>query len=162
HIVGTIRIAKRSIRLRESTGLPADAEHRDDAQALLEERLRDIRQEVIYGVRPSVPVAVAADQYLTRARRRPLGATTIAHVKEIARRFRLRKLSGIAESEWTSFVDRRNAGNAAESRERYLNSAVAFLTWCKGRPRSWIEQVPHFDRDRQARNPSTRKRRRVA
>jgi site-specific recombinase XerD len=162
HIVGTLRIAKRSVRLRESTGLPADATHRDDAQILLEDRVREIRQEVIHGVRPSVPLSVAADQYLTRKRRRPLGATSIAYIKEIARQFRLRKISTIAESEWVVFVDWRQAANSAETRERYLNAVVAFLSWCQRKPRQWLWEVPTFDRDREARNPHTRKRRRVA
>jgi len=162
HIVGTLRIAKRSIRLRESTGLPATAADRDDAQILLEELIREIRKEVIHGIKPSVPVAVAADHYLSRKRRRPLGATTIRIVKEITRRFRLRKLSNIEESEWAALVDERQAVNSAETRERYLNSVLGFLAWCHKKPRQWLRELPAFDRDQEARNPHTRKRRRVA
>jgi site-specific recombinase XerD len=162
HIVGTFRIAKRSIRLRESTGLSATAANRDDAQLLLEERVREIRKEIIHGVKPSLAVAAAADHYINRKRRRPLGATALRIVQEIVRRFRLRKLSNIEEAEWVAFVDQRQAANSAETRERYLNNVLAFLSWCHKKPRQWLKEVPTFDRDQEARNPHTRKRRRVA
>jgi site-specific recombinase XerD len=162
HIVGTLRIAKRSIRLRESTGLSATAANRDDAQILLEERIREIRKEVIHGIKPSVPVAVAADHYLSRKRRRPLGATTVRIIKEITCRFQLRKLSNIDELEWLALVEKRQAGNSAETRERYLNSVLGFLAWCQKKPRQWLRELPTFDRDQEARNPHTRKRRRIA
>lgn len=161
YIIGTIRIARRSIRVRESVGLAATDEHWDAACKLRDDRASEIREDVIHGVKPSVPVAVAADQYIGRRRRRPLGATTIAYIQELTARFRLRKLSSIPESEWILWVEQRQAGNRSETRERYLTAIVAFLAWCAKKPRGWLKELPAFERDQAARNQTTRSRRRV-
>src|SRR5882724_2242797 len=53
-------------------------------------------------------------------------------------------------------------GNKAETRERYLNGLLGFLSWCGRKPRQYIQETPHFDRDSKARNPRQRSWRRVA
>lgn len=52
-------------------------------------------------------------------------------------------------------------GRAAGTRERLLNSVLAFLGWCAKRPRRWLDELPVFDRNSKARNPNTRARRRI-
>ncbi|MCI0430211.1 MAG: site-specific integrase [Rhodospirillales bacterium] len=82
-------------------------------------------------------------------------------LKEIAGSFRLRLLNEIGEQEWVDYADRRQRGNQSATRERYLNDIVAFLAWCRKKPRQWLAELPTFDRDNTARNPNTRQRRRV-
>src|SRR5579859_2716678 len=64
HIVGTLRLGRRSYRVRESTGLLADQEHWQAANAARFAREAEIRAEVLEGKRPSVAFSIAADQYL--------------------------------------------------------------------------------------------------
>jgi integrase len=63
---------------------------------------------------------------------------------------------------WINFVETRQADNKAETRERYINTIVAFLHWCQRRPRKWLDELPEFERNKDARNPRQRARRRVA
>lgn len=164
HIHGRVRAGGRSIRVRKATGLPARPDLWEDADALRIEIEREIRNDVIHGVRPSIPVAVAADRYLSRPRERALGATTQAAIREIGLRFGLRLLRDIEPHEWNDWVAIRQAKNAAATRERYINDLLAFLNWAAKRPNEWLQasRLPVFDRDKAARNPNRRARRRVA
>lgn len=192
HIVGTLRVDGRSTRVRESTGLRASAETWEDADALRIKKEHDVRREVIHGVKPSVPVVVACHRYMERERNRPaslgesskmkdvirdlgfapkgIGIKLVAHIDaggslatfgDIPGRS-IRLLSDISEEEWHSFVDKRQTGNAVETRERYLNTILALLNWCHRKPRRWVREVPAFDRNRIARKPKHRRARRVA
>jgi len=111
-------------------------------------------------VRPSPPIAVAAERYLNAPRTRPLGTTSVNVVKETVRLFGLAKLRDVKDHAWSDWVDQRMVGNASSTRERFLNSLVSFLNWCAKKPRRWCE-VPTFDRDNAARNPRRRARRPV-
>lgn len=161
HVVGTVRVKGRSIRVRRSTGLPAEAEFQDDAATIADDKAREIRQEVIYGIRPTAIVSVAAHEYLTAPRKRDLGKTTVMHIQKIAARFSDRKLRQIPDKDWNDFINLRNAGNKPETRERWLNSLMGFLNWCRIEPRQYIDRLPAFDRDKEARNPHTSSKRRV-
>ena len=161
HLVGTVRIKGRSIRIRESTGLPAKAETKEAAQELRRQKEQQIRDQVLWGTHSSVAVSVAVEAYLTRPRKRPLNAIDGARLKEIDRRFGPRQLNRIAESEWLQFVDQRMKGRAAVTRERYIDLVMSFLTWCEKRPRCWVGQLPAFDRVREARQKRERRARRV-
>lgn len=163
HIHGRVRAGGRSIRVRETTGLPARPDLWEDADAI---RLRiegEIRNEVIHGVKPSIPVAVAADRYLSRPRERALGATTQSNIREVGIRFGLRLFRDIEPNEWNDWVDIRQAKNAPATRERYINDLMAFLAWAAKRPNEWVPaaRLPVFDRDKAARNPNRRARRRI-
>ena len=163
HIHGRVRVGGRSIRVRKGTGLEARQELWEDADAI---RLRiesEIRNEVIHGVKPSLPVAIAADRYLSRPRTRPLGASTQRTIQEIVKKFTVRLLRDIEPHEWNDLVEIRQKYNSPATRERYINDIVAFLNWCAARPNEWLPQdrLPFFQRDKIARNPNTRARRRV-
>lgn len=162
HIVGTLRACGRSVRVRRSTELPAKSETREAAETIRLRIEKEIRDEAIHGVRPSVAVALAARDYLTRPRERPLSISDINTIKHVVREFGTRILREIGEREWDGLVRRRMEGRKASTRERYLNTILAFLSWCAARPRGYLEQIPAFDRDKKARNPNTRARRRVA
>jgi hypothetical protein len=86
---------------------------------------------VLWGIHPSVPLAVTAEAYLNRRRKRPLNAIDVRRIKELDRKFGARRLNEIAESEWTKFVNERMAGRAAVTRERYIDLVLSFLAWCK-------------------------------
>jgi len=160
HVHGTVRTRGRSIRVRKSLGVRTDQVSED---AALEE-CRRIEDEIIAeaaGERsPGSFVSIAASDYLSRPREKPLGKTTIDIVKEVAQQFGLRHLNDIAEDEWQRLVEQRQAGNSASTRERYLNALLAFLKFCQNK-RHRLEKLPEFDRDKRARNPNRRKRRRV-
>jgi integrase len=161
HLYGTIRVGGYPSRIRRSTGLPATEENREAAEALRLSKERVVRDEVAFGVKPTVAVAVAARQYLNHPRVRPLGETTISHILEVSARFGKRLLTTIAEREWTEFVDKRQAGNSVVTRERYLNSVTAFLSWCRRKPRQYLQTLPTFERSLRGRQQRQRIRRRV-
>jgi hypothetical protein len=147
--------------VRESTGLPARPEHRDGAEELRRQKEQEIRNAVLYGIRPTVPFAVAAEGYLTRRRKRPLNAIDIARIKELTRHFGTRPLAPIGEEEWAVFIDERMSGRAAVTRERYIDLVMSFLAWCQKRPRRWLAELPAIERDREARYRKQRRARRV-
>ena len=161
HLYGTIRVKGRGVRVRESTGLPAHSEHRDAAEELRRQKEQEIRDAVLYGIRPTVPFGVAAEGYLNRPRKRTLNAIDISRIQELTVHFATRPLGAIAEEEWTSFVDQRMEGRAAVTRERYIDLVTSFLKWCQRRPRQWIVELPIFERDREARYRKERRARRV-
>jgi integrase len=161
HLHGTVRVKRRGIRVRASTGLPALPEQRDAAEELRRQKEQEIRDAILYGIRPSVPFAIAAEQYMTRPRQRPLNAIDVARLQELTRHFGVRSLAAIGETEWVGFVDRRMIGRAPITRERYIDLVMSFLTWCSARPRQWLSELPAFERDHEARDRRDRRARRV-
>lgn len=160
HIHGTLRAAGRSALYRKGTGLAATAENRDAAEA---ERLRverQFRDEKIQGVRPSVALGFAADQFLVK--RPSLKEFERRVIREITAEFGLRRLDQIGDDEWDKFVTRRHLGNKPASRERWLNALFAFLNWCQRKPRRWLPEVPTIERNTDAARPKHRRARRVA
>jgi len=159
HIVGTVHAHGRVVRVRASTRFPATADFWEAAE---EERYR-IEREIRQGsaVSPAqVYLSVAAEKYLATRVKRPFGATSVLYVKEIVRKFGLRHVRDVRDAEWSAWVDGRMAGCKPETRERLLNTLVAFLHWCAKKPRQWCD-APRLERDNEARNPRRRKRRRV-
>jgi site-specific recombinase XerD len=161
HIHGTLRVAGNSRRIRKSTELPATAENREYAEALRATLEREIRDEAVHGIRPSIATAVACDRYLRRPRRRPIGHRTITALRDIDAKFGQRKLGTIGAAEWQALVDDRQKRNSLASRERYITEVRAFLNWCRRRPRQWIAETPEFERDKHAARPTHRRARRV-
>jgi site-specific recombinase XerD len=161
HIHGTVHAQGRSVRIRQGLGLQATPENREEAEG---ERLRIEREAMgeLRGEQGSSPaISIAAEQYLMQPRKRPLGATTVLYLKQIVKKFGLRRLVDVREIEWTQWIDERCRGLKPESRERIINTALAFLNWCARKPRRW-GTVPTFDRDKEARNPRHRARRAVS
>jgi site-specific recombinase XerD len=161
HVVGTVRVGGRTVRIRKSTGLPARPEYADQAAALRVQTESQLINEAVYGIKPSVPLAIAARDFLSQTRSKPLGFREIGIIKDITRQFGHRQVDNIQTSEWRTFVDTRNIGNRSETRERYLNGVVSFLHFCTEEGREWLSKVPDFKRDKQARNPNHRSKRRV-
>lgn len=159
HVTGSVRVAGRSIRLRKGLGFPATAATYDAAWAEARRLETEIEDEISGTRSRGDAVALAADAYLAFPRGRPLGATAVRIVKEIAARFVLRRLNEIAPEEWKTWVDVRHAGNASDSRERFLNTVCAFQAFAVAH--HGLAKTVAFARDKKARNPRRRKRRRV-
>lgn len=160
HIHGTVVAQGRSIRVRTSTRLPSRSDLWEEAD---NERLRieaELRAEAQGKVGRGPHLSVAAEKYLTRKRKRPLGKTSIGYVKRAVRKFGLRYVGDIPEKEWVAWVDKQCRSVKSETRERFINTISAFLAWCAAKPRRW-GTPPTFDRDKEARNPRRRARRRV-
>jgi site-specific recombinase XerC len=160
HVHGTIIAKGRRVRVRKSTGLQARPGLWEDADA---ERLRietEIRGELRGEIGSGPYLSVAAELYLTQPRTRPVGRATIAYVQAAVRQFGLRRLGDVREGEWAAWVEQRCNGVKSATRERMLNSVLAFLNWCAKKPRRW-GSVPALDRDKEARNPRRRARRPV-
>lgn len=151
HLSGRIRIKGRSIRIRGSTGLAALPANREAAEELRRQKEQEVRDAVLWGIHPTVPLAVAAKAYLKRQRKRPLNPIDVSRIKELDRKFGARRLSEITEAEWNKFVDARMTGRAAVTRERFIDLVVSFLKWCKDPPQRWLSELPVFNRDREAR-----------
>lgn len=168
HAYGSLRAGGRTVRVRKSLGLPATAGARE-ARAALEELVDEIKARASGRTGRGDPVAIAAERYLTAQRERPLGPSAIRIVKEVVARFGTRRLNEIGD-EWSRWIDGsrtasgfspgRMTGRSAATRERFLNGVLALLSFASRH--HGLATLPSFDRDRKARNPNRRRRRRVA
>lgn len=159
HVHGTVRAAGRSIRVRRSLGIPADAEHQDEAEGLIDGIKEDVKAEATGQKRKGDALGIAARAYLKAPRARPLAPSAIRIVQELTRKFGARRLNEIPGKEWATWVDARQEGNKPATRERFLNGVVAFLRFCV--EHHGLANLPKFTRDKKARNPIRRARRRV-
>jgi site-specific recombinase XerD len=146
YVMGTVRAAGRSRRVRRSTDLSDTAQGRSDAEALRDRWATEIRDELVHGIKPSTALAIAARDYLKRPRKRPLNAFDVKVIQELTKRFGPRRLNAIPDGEWIRFLDDRQKGNKPQTRERYLDTVCAFLTWCMAPTRAYIERLPAFER----------------
>ena len=159
HATGTLIASGRTARIRKSLGLPVASTSYRQAEIALAEYLDDEKARLSGQAGRGDSVAVAALGYLTAPRARPLGASTVRIVKEIKDRFDGRRLNAIGADDWRGWVDERNAGRKSETRERFLNGVIGFLNFA--RRNHGLAAVPQFERDRKARNPNRRARRRT-
>lgn len=155
HARGTVRHAGRKRRVRVSLEIPYARDNLGLARAAARTREENVRAELGGGVTPRSFAEVALG-YLQRPRKKnkPLGATSVAIIRELTAHFGTRILRDIAPAEIIEFVDERNRGNTAESRERYLNITVAFLMVAIAAGQ--YPAMPKFVRNAEARNPTTR------
>jgi hypothetical protein len=160
HVTGTVRAGGRSIRVRRSLGLPASADTWDAAWTEVRRIEDDICAEARGEAPRGDPIAIAARAYLSSPRMRSLGATAIRIVQEIVAKFGTHRLNEVPASDWKAWVDQRQQGNTADTRERFINGVTAFQAFAT--KHHGLKAVVGFERDKQARNPRRRKRRRVA
>jgi Phage integrase family len=170
HAHGTLRIAGRAVRVRKSLGLAIAASSQSEAEAALDSYVEDLKAKVSGKVGRGDPLAIAAARYLAVPRRRPLGASSVAIVQEAVKKFGSRRGNEIRAEEWKHWIDGdtradgtpvpgRMTGRLASTRERFLNSLLAFLSFAKRH--HGLATLPSFERDQTARNPNRRARRRV-
>ena len=158
HVRGTVRHAGRKRRVRGSLGIPYSPANLDMAKATARGLEQDVRGELGGGVAPR-SVAETALDFMARPKGERLGATDVAVIQELTAKFGMRRMRDIAPAEIISFVDDRMRGNAASTRERLLNTIVAFLNAAIAKGQ--YAAMPMFKRDKKARNPNRRARRRV-
>lgn len=162
HVVGTIRVGRRSIRIRRGTGLPANPARRDEAEAIRDRWCDEARTELLHGKKPSKTLSAAARDYLKRPRRRPLNGFDVKVVGELDIALGHRLLTEIPDKAWNDLVDRRHVGNKPQTRERWLDVVFGFLTWCAKPPRQWLSTLPAIERIAPSERRSTaHERRRV-
>jgi hypothetical protein len=162
HVYGTLRTNGRSIRVRKAVT-------EDQARTELEAYIEDLKAIANGKIRRGDPVAVAAAAYLSLSRARQLRPSTISIVKEVVARFGARRLNEIAHGEWKAWIDGeytdagfkpgRTSGRGPATRERFLNGVLALLNFAKRH--HGLAAIPTFERDKTARNPNRRTRRRV-
>jgi site-specific recombinase XerD len=168
---GRFRLADgRSVRVRQSLGLAVANVSECDAQVELEAVVDEIKAKATGKIWRGHPVSIAAEAYLSHPRQRPLRPSTISIIKEIVARFGARRLNEIASTEWNAWIDGehtsagfrpgRMTGRAASSRERHLNGLIGFLNFAQRH--HGLAVLPTFERDKKARNPNRRARRRVS
>jgi len=169
HISGTVRVKGHSVRIRKSTELPARDELRGTAGDILRTIEQEIADQIIYGIRPSRALAIAATEYLgLDAQGQPLpgsraaiiGPTDRAIMAELIEALGGRRLDKITLAEWNALADRRHAGNSRETRIRWLNPILAFLGWCAAEPRCYVPSVPPIEKGPQAAKERGRRRHR--
>lgn len=168
HAHGTLRAGGRSIRVRRSLGLAVAAVSQAAAEIELESFIDELKARATGKVGRGDPVAIAAHGYLGLARERPLAASTVRIVKEVVARFGTRRLNEVGP-DWNAWIDGqhgnagfvpgRMTGRSASSRERFLGGVLAFLSFA--RRHHGLAALPLFERDKKARNPNRRARRRV-
>ncbi len=159
YATGTLIAGGRSTRIRKSLGVSVATTSFRQAEIALAEYLDDEKARITGATGRGDTVAVAALGYLNAPRASPLGASTIRIVKKIKGRFDGRRLNSIGAEEWRTWVDELMADRKVETRERFLNGVVGFLNFAKRN--HGLAAVPEFERDRKARNPNRRARRRT-
>lgn len=161
--------------MRRGTGLPARPDTWDAADKIRRDVENEVCGEIVYGIKPSRPVAIAARDYLELnpdgtpkpgGRGDRLGPKDLSIIQEVVQQFGFRMVNEISAVEWRNWLDARHAGNRPESRARHVNAIRPFLKWCAAEERRYIATVPALidpdaPRQRQSRLAPA-KRRRVA
>jgi site-specific recombinase XerD len=152
HIHGTIRVRKRSRRVRRSTDLPARPEFKEDAIEIKRQIEADFVNEVVYGIKPSIPLGIAARRYLglnesgekLPNQGKDVGPTDLKILQAMVREFGLRHLNLIPADEWSAWALRQNLGNMPGTIVRFMAPIMSFLRWCAAGNRQWLK-VPAIE-----------------
>jgi site-specific recombinase XerD len=169
HIHGTLRVRGRPKRVRRSTGLPARPDTKETALAIKRRIETEFADEVVYGIKPSVALGVAARRYLgidEAGEKLPnqgknLAANDAKIIQAAVREFGLRQVNSISGGEWSAWAHRQNLGNAPATLVRYMAPIKSFLRWCANGERKWLREMPEIELPKAPRQQH-RKRRRVA
>jgi hypothetical protein len=155
HVIGTMRVGPRSERVRETLGVPATKEKRQDAEREAKRIAGVVRARLGGGaIRKSVATLVA-ERFQSH-----IGPTDRRILTEFTKKYTVRILYDVPAKEIVAFVDNRHLKNKAETKERYISSLCAFLT--RQVAAGQYEALPEFVRDQQARNPTERATRDVS
>lgn len=149
HVAGTVNLRDQSIRVRRSTGLPATPENEEDARWELRNIEREIRDQVIHGVKPSRSFAEVARDYLKQTRSRPFAPTHVRNVQALTRHFGLQPIRRIDAAAIADYFRRHHQGKAPSSIERVKTALLAILRFA--RRHGDLDAVPHIERDGLAR-----------
>jgi hypothetical protein len=155
--------------VRRSTGLPARPDTKETALAIKRRIETEFADEVVYGIKPSVALGVAARRYLgidEAGEKLPnqgknLAANDAKIIQAAVREFGLRQVNSISGGEWSAWAHRQNLGNAPATLVRYMAPIKSFLRWCANGERKWLREMPEIELPKAPRQQH-RKRRRVA
>jgi integrase len=155
--------------VRRSTGLPARPEFAEAAEQIKRQVEGNFVDEIVYGIKPSVALGVAARRYLgldddgdkIPNRGHVVAFSDLKKLQAVVREFGLRRVDEITGTEWSDWLLRQNAGNVAATIQRYAAPIKAFLRWCAGAQQGWLKAVPAIDLPKVPRQRH-RQRRRVA
>jgi site-specific recombinase XerD len=154
HAVGTLRVGKQSRRVRETLGVVAAKENRSEAERQAREIVRRVRAELGGGVTRRAVATLVAERFKAQ-----IGPSDRRILEDFTAKFTTRILWDIPAEEIIQFVEDRQRGNKAETRERYISQLCAFLNLQI--PKGQYPALPAFKRDQKARNPLKRARRDV-
>ena len=151
---GTVSVGGRSERIRKALDIRALKENKPEAER--EARRLEAEKRAELGgsvVRKSVATLVA-ERFKSK-----IGPSDQRILRDLTARFTTQILYDIPPKVIVDFVDQRQLGNSAETRERYISTICSFLN--QQIARGQYPLMPHFVRDQKARNPDTRARRPV-
>jgi hypothetical protein len=154
HATGTLRVGKKSERVRETLGVVAANENKSEAERQTRKILERVRAGLGGGVARKAVATLVADRF-----KRYVGPSDKRILQDFTARFTTRILWDISPEEIIQFVEDRQRGNKPETRERFISAICAFLNpEIKG---GQYAKLPEFRRDQKARNPLRRARRAV-
>jgi site-specific recombinase XerD len=154
HATGTLRVGHQSERVRETLGTIAARENKDAAEKEARGIVSRVRARLGGGVARKAVATLVAERVKAH-----IGPSDRRILEEFTARFTVRILWDIPPAEIINFVEDRQRGNQAETRERYISGLCAFLN-----PQIKAGQyakLPEFQRDQKARNPIKRSKRAV-
>src|ERR1700688_753630 len=122
HATGTVRVGSASKRVRQTLGVNAARERKDAAEREVRRIVGQVRAELGGGVvRKSVATLVA------ERLQSGIGPSDRRILEDLTAKFTIRILWDIAPEAIVAFVDDRQRGNTAETRERYISGIASFL-----------------------------------
>jgi hypothetical protein len=137
---GTMRVRGCSKRMRRSTELPARREFKEHALQIKRQVETNFVNQVIYGIKPSVTLGVAARRYLgldeagekLPNQGKEVGPNDFKILQAVVREFSVRHLNLTTGEEWSARALRQNPDNMPATIVRYMAPVKAFLRWCSG------------------------------
>ncbi len=125
HITGTIRVGKRSQRVRESTGIDRSAPGaRELAESRRIRREVEILEALVHGRKPHVPFAAVAGDYLEK---HDPGPADLRNISELLVAFGTLGVHEMGRADIETFYSRRFPGQAAATVRRHMASLRAVL-----------------------------------
>ena len=142
HIAGTIRVGKRSQRVRESTGIDRSAPGaRELAEARRIRREAEILEALVHGRKPPVAFAAVAGDYLEA---HDPGPADLRNIGELLGAFGTMGVHEIDRTGIEDFYKRRFPGRAAATVRRHMASLRAVLG--HGVKEGALDYVPQWTR----------------
>lgn len=154
HATGTLRVGQRSERVRETLGVAAAKNNKDAAEREARAIAARVRSKLGGGVAHKAVSTLVAERFKAH-----IGPSDKRILTELTARFTTRILWDVPAVEIVAFVDDRQRGRKAETRERYISGVCAFLNLQI--KVGQYPKLPEFRRDQKARNPLKRTRRAV-
>jgi site-specific recombinase XerD len=154
HVRGTLRVGKRTQRVRETLGVEAIKEKRENAESEVRKIAGKVRAELGGGVVHRAVATLVAERFEEHT-----GPSDKRILRDFTSEFKVQILWDIAPEVIVAFVDRRQRGNAPETKERFISTICAFLNLQIAAGQYLA--LPKFKRNQKARNPSRRAKRPV-